>query len=1005
MSKYFRKNILDKSRKRDDSKEVCKDPFASFQLQCHQKNDKNALENYNAWLRERYEVNHKLQQKLMREPGDLLMNLSDEFNKIKEEKAALEYTRIPQHFDKYRGNPEWWEFPPGLHEKCRCGKEMMYFYQKTKVQKNEIPEIEKIGLPMYIKYEKMLIPRGRNVYKMWVDSEYRKKRIKELSPILEKIVPHRPSFDNLIVVGKRIFSEGTGVELIPIEGRMNSLSRTKRKTSIYDQSLKICLKVNGVYFYENSQSLSTSRRFHVLFEYDVQSSPLQTKHITFENVGRVTLRIHWKKMKKFKLFEDIAGITTTEFFCFDKNILTLVPGQIVNFPIWFQTRKVCTVVETWEITTIPKFWSENIRVFFVLQAQSHIENFMKKIKEIKTKTTNRVKRRIIKEIIEQTMEKTKYQDYKNINYEYFEPELFEACNFDDSSLERKPKYLYDKEIVGKLKKFYADVRQAYHPKTWDLNVGNLRILARVKDLIEYATERTCEFSKYRLMMSTQLSTHEDSNEYKQNLKKAAEATKLKKNSLTSNIEERISDPFLIKERRYGELMKLLWSLAPPSITSNKERVKYFQVYSVLCAYFTQMSIELYTVEPFNTKASSYKSHVKRERLIFEYFDELQLIRTKRIYEDNKAQPKPNVLESVSSQNIHKIHKLYFQNTAELGVSKESLKSKKKDKKELKEKGKPTLVTNNVNNTNEENLVIIDFDPYADDGLELKKISALTNQVLDQDIPATTLSDTQCKSTNEWTFQNLYVIIYSNLEKAVGAMVDTLESTKEYRVPHKNLEQLKVCFKLFIDDETQNEVPPINPFVDPEDRAYFEKILTAHLNTVTSDYLICGKTEPVIKREQASFWSILRPSVESQEELKHISKTVSVFSLPKPMPPEISFREKYAQTLPTFHADDNQPEFSTTDICKCPSEYRELPLQESEQPFYYSDDEEIDGRIISNNKISTVSKQSESFSSSGKHEIPTKKTTKVKASISLIREWSRKKCLNKEWTKQDSDKQN
>ncbi|KAL3280230.1 hypothetical protein HHI36_017727 [Cryptolaemus montrouzieri] len=162
---------------------------------------------------------------------------------------------------------------------------------------------------------------------------------------------------------------------------------------------------------------------------------------------------------------------------------------------------------------------------------------------------------------------------------------------------------------------------------------------------------------------------------------------------------------------------------------------------------------------------------------------------------------------------------------------------------------------------------------------------------------------------------------------------------------------------------------------------------------------------MLKREQASFWSILRPSVESQEELKHISKTGLIFSFLEPMLLEISFKEKYAQTLPTFHADDKQQEFSTTDICKCPLEYRELLLQESEQPFYYSDDEEIDGRIISNNKISTVSKQSESFSSSGKHEIPTKKTTKVKASISLIREWSRKKCLNKEWTKQDSDKQN
>ncbi|XP_044761479.1 uncharacterized protein LOC123318800 [Coccinella septempunctata] len=986
MSKYF-KTASDKKRKSTD-------PFGAISQICHQKDEKKALANYSTWLQERHAVHNKLSRKLKRQSGELLMNVGEESNQVKEEKKALEYTRIPQTFDKYRGNPEWWEFPPGLHDKCSCSRqEVTYFYQKTKEQRNEIPEIEKVGLPGFIKNEKMLYPRTRNVYRKWQDSNYRKNRVEELSSLLKNIEPHNPEFDRLIVIGRNAPCKHEESQTITsLSKSFSDMRDGRRKTSVYDSSLKCCLKINGVYFYENSQSLSTSRKFHVLFEYDVQSLPLQTQYIVFENVGRVTIRISWKKMKKFRLFRDITKRNNTEFFCFDKNMLILVPGQIFNFPIWFRTKKVCTVVDTWEITTIPKFWSESIRVFFVLQAQTHIENFMTRIRNIKLTINQRVKKRIIKEIIEDIMKKSKYQVYKTIDYSYYEPELFEAMNFDDSQPLREPKYQYDKDTVEQLKKFYAEVRQSYHPKRWNLNVWDLQILARVKDLIDYAEMRTSEFSRYRAMMASKCDMLDD--------KKRSTSEIILKNKLSGSEIDGQSDPFLQKESRYGQLMKLLWNMSPPSISVNTERTKYFQVYSIFNAYFTLISLELHQIKTFSTSLNEHSQNSQGNvlRLIFEKFDETQLIRTKRAFqEDTYAQPKPEILQDISATEVQKIHSLYFTSTSSYtAVGKKADKNEKKKGKQednRMSKAKPSQIPSTLSRSSldEMGLVNLDFDPFDDIPEYPRETLPMKRSSVESGDKSHDLSEKGQENENN-NFLNIYVIIYTHLCNAIDAMVDALESAREYKVPHENIEQLKACFKLFLDEEeVETEDRPINPFTNPEERDYFEKILRAHLNEVTGKYLICGKTEEVtIQRHPVSFWSA------EKEIIPEIPQAPSIFSLYKPVPDEIRYVEKGAQTPQVTEVYEIETvSFGSKEICECPSEYRQSPASPPER-FYYSDDEVFGEPDDQGGVSKETSSRIGQSSSDEANEIPKKSASSVRgASLSLLKEWNKKQCSKNE----------
>lgn len=271
---------------------------------------------------------------------------------------------------------------------------------------------------------------------------------------------------------------------------------------------------------------------------------------------------------------------------------------------------------------------------------------------------------------------------------------------------------------------------------------------------------------------------------------------------------------------------------------------------------------------------------------------------------------------------------------------------------------------------------LDFDPY-------EEVPPFPKDNTPRKRSSTTSEDTSSRQVedgeNKIDTLNIYVVIYTHLSYAVDAMVDTLESAKEYREPHRNIEQLKDCFKLFIEEEsTETEDAPVNPFKIPEERNYFEKILEAHLNEVTGQYLICGKTEPVaIQRQPTVSWG-------GEKELVH---EPSVFTLYKPEPQEVCFGERGAQTLPTSDVYETEMvSFSIKDICECPSEFRRFPQSPSEH-FYYSDDEVFEDVDMPEGRKTQGSSSDEAVV----HEVSKKKQSMPRASMSLMKEWNKKKC--------------
>lgn len=125
---------------------------------------RDPLKNWERWLEERKKVHKNISKAVGRPPGSLVMNIGEDYRTLQEEKSILENLKIVTTFDKYRGNPEFWEIPytlPTIYPKCPKLEESRYFCIKTKPQKNEVPEIDYIATPEIILEEKNIFPRTR----------------------------------------------------------------------------------------------------------------------------------------------------------------------------------------------------------------------------------------------------------------------------------------------------------------------------------------------------------------------------------------------------------------------------------------------------------------------------------------------------------------------------------------------------------------------------------------------------------------------------------------------------------------------------------------------------------------------------------------------------------------------------------------------------------------------------------------------------------------------------
>ncbi|KAG5898312.1 hypothetical protein JTB14_023001 [Gonioctena quinquepunctata] len=555
----------------------------------------SSLKNWEKWLEERRRVHSKLSQALNKPAGELLMNINEEKRQVQEEKLLYTHTRINTYFEKYRGNPEFWELPVGLKNKCgcknpihftvktkeeknvpvglknKCGcKNPIYFTVKTKEEKNEIPSLEYVGTPDLILEEKNVLPRTRNLYEIWKKSSYRQTFMLKTFSKLCLLQPHQPDMSKLIVLGKKYPPE---YPLSPCP----DFSFEMIKKPIYHPPIsfevnaipKLFVKINGIVFSSKVNVYIANRKIRVFFSSNnMLESPL-IKTLKLENIGRATVRFYWKRYAKFRTFRDIhPNQEEPSPFYFNSTELLLVPGNVFELPIYFKPKTTGHFFESWEITTKPRIWDESFKLIVCLQGVLYDGNIREEAIRIREMLDTKTRNTLIREILNESLKDLRCMKSVGITYTYTEKELFECANQESNPAKKTSKYVYNETVIGRLKEFYNQMKAADDDDQWDFSIEKLKAVTRKRDIADYmdTLAEKCNRAKHKLSKLQSDVTERES-----------------KSSSTENTE---ADPIELKPvgTNYKNLETLISQLERPFIIRNKERGKYASVYFILRRY-------------------------------------------------------------------------------------------------------------------------------------------------------------------------------------------------------------------------------------------------------------------------------------------------------------------------------------------------------------------------------------------------------------------------------------
>ncbi|XP_022825621.1 MYCBP-associated protein-like [Spodoptera litura] len=435
------------------------------------------LQKWEKWIQIRKDEAISLGKRLHKPPADLTMNLLDKVRHDKERKIALEHAQIERKTG-VRGS--LWERPQKLKQRCPC--EPTYELHRTAAEKGRPRILEHVGVPDYIQQTEMGII-GESVRNpcTHLNAEYemyRDYREGQLTEKLKKIDPFRPDIDNLIVRGRTPSPPPKKYPVLPeIVIKDDDDLPGEPLNAVY------ALKINNTVFYrpvpghglfhvpkfqedENHEECSTWTYY-----FNVPAKRAGRCKLTMENLGTVTIRYCWKKIKRNIPF--IPEDTYEQVFFFNKNEDIISPGQTKEIAFTFIADKAGIYSEFWEISLCNIQFFNKMTINLYADAVENVKMINKKVralkKEINKKATLNMAISFIETALDNVFEPSpQFEPYPYKKY-FVESELFVL---------RNPMCYYHQTEVGKMKELYTEMLP---DKEWDLSISTWREVMMAKD--------------------------------------------------------------------------------------------------------------------------------------------------------------------------------------------------------------------------------------------------------------------------------------------------------------------------------------------------------------------------------------------------------------------------------------------------------------------------------------------------------------------------------------------
>ncbi|XP_030915823.1 MYCBP-associated protein [Geospiza fortis] len=409
-----------------------------------------AFQNWSHHMAMRKKQEKHLGEILHKPENELLMNMSDNYRQIQEERDLIDRS-LPALFPGkgYRVGSEFWSLPEQIGDE-RTGLTLTL----TRTECGHPEPLTHVGKPRTVQRETGLKPPKKiPCHLNWDKSLYLKHRRQELKSLLEELGFYKPDLEGLEVIGKgqpftsvstKAFLHTTISEEIEILSDPLGDSFTEVPEAEKVPSLVFCGEparwIKGITACRKEIGIAARLTFESLASEKAES------FLTVTNDGRASIWYNWMRLPQQIPSRETNGRRVPCFY-FDTRPGVILPGETLRFSFIFKSERAGIFSEPWEFRTHPLLLGGallQVTLWGIAVYEDKLADFREKLE---SELAAREGASIVKESLNELL--------KPIRTPERTPSPVDACVTEEELFHRKnPKLHYQHQVVKQLHKLW-----------------------------------------------------------------------------------------------------------------------------------------------------------------------------------------------------------------------------------------------------------------------------------------------------------------------------------------------------------------------------------------------------------------------------------------------------------------------------------------------------------------------------------------------------------------------
>ncbi|XP_062362076.1 MYCBP-associated protein [Cinclus cinclus] len=409
-----------------------------------------AFQNWRHHMAMRKKQEKHLGEILHKPENELLMNVSDDYRQIQEERDLIDRS-LPALFPGkgYRVGSEFWSLPEQIGDEL-TGLTLSL----TRTERGYPEPLTHVGKPQTIQRETGLKPPKRiPCHLNWDKSLFLKHRRQELKSLLEELGFYKPDLEGLEVIGKgqpftsvsaeafRHTSISEEIEILsdPLDDSFIVVPEAEKVPSLvfcgqparWIKGITACKKEIGI---------------AARLTFETVASEKAESFLTVKNDGRAAIWYNWMRLPQQIPSRETKGGRMPCFY-FDTRPGVILPGETRRFSFIFKSERAGIFSEPWEFRTHPLLLGGallQVTLWGIAVYEDKLADFREKLEsELAAREGAAIVKESLNELIDQ------------IRTPVRTPSPVDACVTEEELFHRKnPEFHYQHQVVKRLHKLW-----------------------------------------------------------------------------------------------------------------------------------------------------------------------------------------------------------------------------------------------------------------------------------------------------------------------------------------------------------------------------------------------------------------------------------------------------------------------------------------------------------------------------------------------------------------------